>query len=506
MKTKVTIDGTNILSYLVKWNWTGHNMNKISECKIWVSKKIDEAVSMAPTLLVNVQRGETTGEEEWVFRGEIVTYEENGYSYVIHCKGRLYNAIKNEVHYSFDENIDPEGGQISELFKTLINDYTDLTCDNTTVTATGTGANEIIKQFVCRHADVYSKLSLLAELVTFQFYYNPTDDMVYFEPEGENETGDTLTVGTEIQNRPKWKRDTSDMINVITVLGATQNVETTEEGQLDVSGGWVSGDNGGITLSHKPLSVKVYADSSDPPTTLRKGGIPGATESYDYEPMYEQSKLVWNTAGGYAWPASDYVKVEYTHSIPVAVPEIDTVSVGEYGEFRRTLSPKNIVTVQDAANYAQMMIDKYKDPFLSTTIRVMKTTNYWPGDKFTIVDSKNNINEEIIATDITKKYPFEPDKIKVGTRPIKETDYIVSIAKKLQELEQALVGDVEFLYHNIISLHSITADRKSLTIETRPINDTFILGHPENGKLGGTAANKLGNQVGSWSVQYTKDY
>lgn len=506
MKTKVTINGFDVTAYIRKWRWDGYSKNQISDATLWVSRNISSLVPISPNLSVVIQRGEVLGTEEYVFRGEIVTYDESGYDYKLVCKDKLYDAIKKEVHYSFDENIDPEGGQISELFKTLINDYTTLTCDDSTVVATGTGSTELIKQFVCRHADVYSKLQILAELVTYQFYYNPTDDKVYFEPEGNTATGDTYTVGTTIQNRPKWKRDTSDMINDIVVLGATQNVETTANGQLDVTSGWSSGDNGGITLSHKPTSVKVYADSSSPPTTLREGGIPDATDTYDYEPIYEQARLKWNTAGGYDWPANDYVRADYMHAIPIATPQINADSIEEYGQFKRTVSPKNIMTVQDAANYAARMIATYKDPFISSTIRVIGTTDLAPGDKFTVVDARNSINELFIATRIIKQYPFSPDKIEIGTRAIKETDYKISIAKKLQELEQVLVGDEEYLYHNIVLAHTMTLERKSITIQTRPINDSFILGHPENGKLGAVAANKLGDQTGSWATQYTHTY
>ena len=503
MLTEVKINGVDVTSKILKWQVNQNYGYEINDCIIHLSKKVDTLVTLASGQSITIKRGTGTATDQFVFKGEIVTLEEKGYSYKITGLDALYDAVKKEITYSFDKNTDSEAGQISELFKTLINDYTDLTANDTSVQATGILDEEKIGKFVCRHEDVFSKLQLLASFANYQMYYDPTTDLVYFEPKGWSKYSTSLTVGNQISNLPKWVTDNSQLCNSVIIFGATQDIETTESGQLDVTGGWESGDGNGCTLSFKPISVKVYADASNPPRTLRKGGVVGATADYDYSVDFETKKLVWETGNGYAWSPNHYVEVRYTHSIPVPIAGSDDTSIFLYTEHKKTFSPKQIITIEDAEFEGNRILQKFSTPFKSSELFVVGVYDLSVGDVVQVIDTNNSISAGFIITSLTLKYPHKYDIVGVGDKELKFAEYAADIARKIKELEQLLVGDTDFLIHLIRLFHDIVYQRKSIYCYDRDITDAFVLNHPVYGVLD---TSELGPTAHSWVEYYSEDY
>lgn len=485
MLTEVKINSVDITSKLVKWKTKKTYGYEIMSCEIELTKGVDALVSLDVAQTITIKRGTSTSTDQFIFSGEIVSIEETGYSYKIKGSDKLYNTVKKEVTYSYDKNVDASAGQISEIFKDLINTHTDLTADDTSVQATGTLDSEKLDKFVCRHEDVFMKIKQLADIVSFQIYYNPTTDLVYFEPKGFTTASTTLTVGSNVVNIPQWKKDNSQLCNRVIILGATQDIETSITGQLDVTTNWSSGDNGTGLLSFKPTSVKVYADASSPPTTLRTGGVEGATTTYDYTVDFENKKLVWETDGGYAWNANHYVKVDYTHAIPVPISAYDPSSITDYGEFKRTFSPKQIQTVSDAELEANKILSKYSNPFNYTTLAVQGVYDLDIGQTASVIDSNNSVNTTFVINTIEKSYPHSSDKVIVGDRELKTADFESNVVAKIQELEQLLAGESDFLIHLVDLSQNIDFSKCSITIYSKSIAGiTGIYGHATQGIYG----------------------
>ncbi len=499
MLTEVTINSIDISAKILKWNVVRTDGSEVSSCIIEVPKSVDSLVTLTVGQTVTVKRGPVTATDHYVFKGEIIKIEETGFSYRITCYDQLYDAIKKEITYSFDRDIDSEAGQISALFSTLVNTYTDLTTTASEVVATGTLNTQTLKKFVCRHEDVYDKMQELAKLVNYQFYYKPSNDRVYFEPQGYTAASIALTVGGNVINIPKWVNDKSDMVNKANVIGATQNVQSTETGQLDVTSGWTSGDAGtSAALAAKPISVKVYADAASPPTTLRTGGVVGATASYDYYVDLDNKKTIWETAGGYAWTANHHVLIDYTYAIPAPVTISDAASIATYKKHEKTFNPKQVMVVDDAEQYARAIIAEFKDPMKTTVLNVYGVYDLDASQTATVVDANNGVNSSFYIKKIEFNYPYSSDKVVVGDRAITLENFNVSMIKKIQELEQSLLGDSDFLVSIFDLSRTIKPRRRSFEIQKKtyddPETDVFILGSYKYGVLG---TNKLGDTSGA---------
>lgn len=485
MQTEVLINSVDVGSKLLSWKTEETNGEAIQSCEIHLTKNADSLVTLSVGQTISIKRGVTSSTDYFVFEGEIVEIKEEGHRYKIKGMDKLYEAIRREVTTVFDANVGSEAGQISEIFKTLINDYTDLTANDTSVVATGTSAKEILTKYICRHEDVYDKLQELANLVDYQFYYDPDDSLVHFEPEGYTSGSVDLEVGNNVSNRPTWKSDNSELCNDVSVQGATQHVETTvDTAELDSTTGWTSGDGGtSAEFSFRPVSVKVWADSSNPPTTLRKGGKEGATSAYDYYVDFENKKLVWSDSNGYNWTSGHYVDVQYTYSIPVPVSAYNQSSIDTYGRFTRTISPKQIDNVDDAEVSAKRFLDKYSTPFQSTTLHVKNVYDLEAGESVRVIDSKNSIDGNFVINKIVKRFPHNFDKVKIGNKALKTSGFEADIIKKIQEFEQMFTGDSDFVVQLVQSEIAETISRKSLNVKHEFINDTFYLDHDNNSIL-----------------------
>lgn len=503
MLTEVTINSVDVTSKLLKWKAPETKGDEIHKCEIEVTKNIDGlGLTLEVDQTVTVKRGTTTATDYYVFKGEVIEFEETGYSYKIICYDELFNAIRRQVHYTFDKNVDVEAGQISEIFQTLINDYTDLTADGTTVQTTP--SNTDLDQFVCRHQDVYDKLKELAIYTGYQFYYKASTDKVYFEPVGYTSYATALEVGSNVTNTPKWKTDAKDMCNKAIISGAVNQVFEKLSVQLDVTSGWTSGDGGGGTLSYKPTSVEIYADVANPPTTIRVGGKVGSTASYDYSVDFENKKLTWETSGGYNWTANHFVDIYYSYNILTPVTKRNESSIASYGLWERTFNPNQIMTVEDAKVYTKELTQVYGSPFRSTMLHVVGLYDLEVGQTVNVIDTNNSIDSTYVINKIVRSYPHHYDQVYVGDRELKTSDFEAEVARKLYEHDQLLAGDETYFINLVDLTHPIEYDRKSFTQKSRTIGTAFIIGHFDNGVLG-TSTLGAGTLSG-WSTDYTVSY
>ena len=180
---RVDVDGIDVSAFVIRWNFNPQISQAIKSIEIQFHRNVYTAAPNLETspraLTVVVRRGVTLATETYVFRGEIIVRETIGSRVVIKCADKLHAAVRNNITKTFDSAVDTEAGKISEIFKTLVNDHAGLTANSSSVQDSGT--TFIIKVFICNNADVFERLEMLAELLDWQFYYNPIDDLVYFE-------------------------------------------------------------------------------------------------------------------------------------------------------------------------------------------------------------------------------------------------------------------------------------------------------------------------------------
>ena len=489
--TKVVIDSIDVSSYLQSWSSnTNRDNSTIKALTIVLAKSVSTVLTAEATLngkSVTVQRGVSSTTEKYILRGEVINVSPSGGSVIISCADKMYSTTKRTLTKSFDKDIDSEAGKYSEIFKTLINDYTDLTADNTSVQDSGT--TNVITKFICRSVSVFDRLKALADTIGWQFYYNSDDDLVYFEPEGHSSQSTIVVSGTNMSEVPKWDYDASELYNSVELRGAQQEVETTETGQIGVTSEYTTTS---VTLTNTPVSVKVYCDSSNPPTTLKKGGISSSTATYDYQVDKEQKKIIWSssfTPGG-----SDYVIVNYSYNIPVPVVLNDATSQETYGDKKKILHKYDIVNINDAENYATRWLAEHKDPIIKTTLKIQDISDLDVGQSVRIQDPFNDIDDDFIVVRIKMEYPYRQDEIEVVSKIIDTDMFEWEISRRVKRLEEQNASDTDLLLHVFSVDREALYDRRYIELQVKDRSDdgvdTFILSHPTFGVLG---TQKLGD-------------
>ena len=477
--TYVTIAGTNITSFVLSWNVTDTFGDEIPDAKIVFGKNI---LVSYPSILngqeVIIKRGYTTGQEETVFDGYIDEINKNKSIVEITAKNKLIKLVKSNVNNTYDKNIDSQAGVGSAIMIDLITTYGDLSADTTSVISTGSII--IIDKFFCKKTDVFERLRMLCNVFDYQIYYSYSDNKVHCEPIGYTSNTNVLTVGTTVANVPKWEKDSSQLINQIEVDGAEQLVETTESGRIGVTSGYTTTD---VTLLNIPYSVKVYANSSNPPTTLRTGGVPNSTITFDYYVDNNVRKIVWNS-GTYNPPANDYVEVRYSYPAPIPVIQKRQSSIDLYGLSETIKKFSDIHTVEDAIKRGQLYLDTYSVPFIRTEPFVPSiSSSYAVGQTVSIVDGYNNENRSLVITKIKKKFPHNYDVITAGDKEYSIAAYQQQTLDRIKRLEEDLSRN-DGLLIQIIDLDFTVSPRKRYTkMQRSKIFDTFVLNHPINGLL-----------------------
>lgn len=451
----VSINGVTVDSYKSPTNgasWsmeTNEDRSTIREIEIWLARNVTDVLTMDNTLNeqdVIIQRGVSSATEEKVFQGIVVNHSPVGGKYRVTCADKLFLTTKSIITKTFDINIDTEAGVISEIFKTLINDYTSLTCDDTSVQNSGTTLT--LAEFKCKSVDVFSCLKRLAEALGWQFYYDPITDLVYFEPVGYQNNSTTLRTGVNIVKTPEWEQDSTQLFNYVELRGAITEVETDVDGRIGTDAGFTTSS---ITLPQTPSSVKVYADSSNPPTTLRTGGN-ASVDVYDYEVLTDRKLVEWNTSQ-YTPGATDYVHIDLSYFVPVPVIVEDADSIATYSNNdpekvkKKVLQKPEITKRDDAEKYADQYLQDHKDPIKKAKdIEVTNVSGLRVGQRVEIIDDYNtDYSGEYQIIGIKIGSPYKSDKITVASTVIDEELYAFNIAQRVKRLEEENIGDNDLL-------------------------------------------------------------
>ncbi len=501
--SKVTIDGINVTSYIFKWevpkvfSKSGTETGRITNASIWLNKNIKDVLTLtesASGVPVIIHRGVSSSTQYYVFRGFVEISQIEGPYIKLTCKDRLKEAVYSQVTYSYDKNVDTaQAGKISEIFKDLINNYTPLYADNNSVQDSGTAFT--LDKFICNNESVYKKLEELAKVLDWQFYYKPSDDTVYFEPKGFVNSGITLTVGTNVIKVPKWVYNSTAMINSVKVYGSEVELETTESGKVGTTSGWTTSV---APLTYTPQSVKVYADAGDPPTTLLEGGITGVTSgTFHYTVDADEKEILWEDS---AVSTDDFVEVRYSFKRQIPVIYKSNQSITDYRiEKAKKVVNDQLLTQGDTEEFARKYIQKYKDPFVYTKLRVIDVANLEAGQTVRIVDTINGEDRNLLANTITMRYPYNYDVVEVGDKIPRTSDWFANTMDRVENLENKNLRTDDILNHLEDFNPSVIYENRYLKAEHRDVtgNTVMIWGHATQGIWG---TNVWGSDVDSAGV------
>jgi len=475
--SKVTIGGIDVTDYLISWNKEDSSgSNFIRGASIDLDKSITNVINLDNDLFsfdnkIIITRGVNNPTEHKIFEGIITSYKTTGSIVYLECLDPLYIATKKTVVYSWDRDIDPEAGKISEIFKNIINNYTDglLIADDTSVNDSGT-VNTLV-QFIANSDTVYDLCKRLADYINWIFYYDPRTGKVNFQPKGYTNNSTILEEGVNIIGTIKWNINESTIYNDIRVDGAVKEANTQETGRIGTTEGYTTDY---IQLNHTPKNTRVLCDASNPPITQRSYGVVSSTLNYDYYTDETKKRIYWNK-NNYTPVNGDYVIINYTYDRPVPVTYTDEESVDKYEKRTKNIKKDEINTVADAKLFAEQYVDNHKDPLITSRLQVTDISDLEIDQTIRVIDYSNNIDKEFKIESIKMSYPYSSDEIKVTSQLIGEGEYLVWVNLKIKELSKRNQNNYEDLVHTYSKVNPYYWENAYLEIQKN--SDIIYLNH-----------------------------
>ena len=414
---------------------------------------------------ITIKRGVASATEKFEFEGYIEDFSIEGGIVGLTCVDILKKANKINLTKSWDYDIDTEAGVQSEIFKSLYTDYTDFTADDSSVQNSGTLF--IRKKFICNNRSVHNAAQELCDTLEYQQYYKPSSSKVYFEPKGFLSSSEVLQVGTNIIGTLKWQFKSSKIVNKLKIIGSEQEVETDEIGQLNVTTDW---NTTAITLSNKPVSVKVFYEDANPPTVLLTGGDATTSTPYEYEVDQETNRIKWATTT----TANYYAKISYSYMLPTPVVLNDVVSQEKYYFSEKSIFKKDLKNVDDVEMYGRNYLKSYSTPFRSTKIKVFDATDLEPGQTIRVVDSNNNIDDDFLIINVKIHRPYKFDEVEVSDELIRVSEFRVDTQERIRRLEEEFGKSDDLLVHAIDLTRPIYYGRRDFTVGKREIESDVL--------------------------------
>ena len=415
---KFIIDGVDVTTFVLPDTKIERTKvkNNGNTADIHLSLAISTIITLESGMYVTIQRGVLSATEHYIFKGDIKTIQHDDDYITVSCKDILQRLNFMKITKSYDINIDPSAGVISEIFKDITQTYGKLNAS-----VMNSGNLTVLTKFICKNEIILDKLSELARLIDWVIYYDYDTDVVMFQPNGYTTYPTTLNVGTNVFNILSWNDNIDNMINKVTVNGAYQ---------LDTRVNNFTGDGGTktFTLSYTPESTEVTVSG-----ILKTRGVINQTTAFDYSVDRETMIVTFINAPAGAAP----IVVTYQTKIPYPVVGIASDSVARFGLVQEeTFTFNDIVNINDAENRMNSILNLLKWGEISVDV-LTNEFQITEGMAVTITDNYNpQYNGKYFVRSLVTTYPEPYDVVTIGTFQFNISDYMLSITERLKALEE----------------------------------------------------------------------
>lgn len=494
----VKINNVDVTSKILEYKIEQSYKEIVNNIYLYLAKSVDSLLTIEPYQNITIWESFSAPVEQnanKVFSGFVAKKNSSVFRYEILSYDKLWAGVRKQVTKSYDKDIDASAGIISEIFKDLVVTYAGLNADAVSIQDSGT--TYLLSKFLCRNTDVFERMQTLAEILDWQFYYRADTDKVYFEPKGYLINSNIIYIGgtsNNVQNKVKWTEDISNLANVIIVRGNIFLSSQTELFNGDAS-------QTDFTINYEPESVRVFISGVE-----KKGGVEGSTTTFDYTIDKQNKEIRFKVAPAVG---TNNVKIEYFWGAPTPVETKDDISVSVYGESEKTLNFTDIMTVNDAEQRALNYLANFSQPLLFTTAKItpdnVNALGLKVGQIIRVIDAEQGIDENLVVNKLKSSYPSRDIEVGLGDRTWEVGMFEEDVVKRLKRLEEEMMQSSDFLIHIRQFDHSGTPlqqIRKSVEIQTRAINDSWIWGHPNT--IWGTT--EWGDRRGTATQVYFKDY
>ncbi len=351
----------------------------------------------------------------------------------LRCGDRLILAKWSEkAAYEWADNTDP-----ATIFTDLLG-FVFVTTYRPALAATVNGATgTTFAKYVLENDNIYEKLWEIANIINWQFYYDPATDKVIFEPRGNptaqnyynkaagsarsdqsGATNPTTWTGKTINvlGLIKWDSNSSELVNNINGYGGQLEITRTETKALV---GTLYTINGAATSTH-PYNVTVTASDAYV-----------FTQGTEYVVVNNGIAFLDFTAiVAPHMPGS--IDILYTfkkQASTSAQNATDVTSKTSYVQRDKTLFKRNIVDTNDIQAYVTNLLGGFKGPITDTTFEV-KTTVTTP-----VIGAPVSVYDGIVGRYITsgkspvpiiiktvETWPRPTTTTSISTRPLKYED------------------------------------------------------------------------------------
>lgn len=473
LETEVKINGIDVKAagHLIKWLVPETFGNAITNCTIMLSASILNTIpDLENGMTITIKRGPTTGTEEFIFDGEIDEVLPQVPFIKVLGKNRLVDLLRNEITKSYDIDLDPEAGVGSEIFIDMVNTFTPLAADNSSVVPTGT--TNTITKFICNKTDVFQRALVIADIYGLQMLWDAVNQKVKLEPNGfVDKTTEVLEVGSNVTKKLKWQVDKTQLINDLTVEGAVQETEVEDK----FSGNGVQTT---FTLASVPIVVSTTVDGDD--VTL---GVPDSTAAFDYS-VDKETKEIRFEPGSIPPAGVDNVVAKYTTAKPVPVRVKNGFSIGKFKTHRTTKHFNDVQTVEDARLRGEQFVAKFGLPFNRVPVPVLSLKTFVrPGELRRVIDTQNKKDEELVVTQVVYRWPDTEDICHCGDREYKTHEWENKTSERIKRLEEELVKNPDLLV-SVEALEYILRNRQRFfTLDHLDFTatDALVWDHPQFG-------------------------
>ena len=283
--------------------------------------------------------------------------------------------------------------------------------------------------------------------------------------------------------------DLSELINDLRLEGTQQLVQSSEVFTGDAS-------ETEFTLTSIPEDIAVYysaaknyATTTKLPSEVLAGDILGSAGSPDYEIDKKNKKIVF--VGFTPAASANNILTEYSYYTQLPIHQTNDISISNYGTYAKTITLNDILNLEDAWNKSTSILNKYSEPFKSAKLKVLWTSglDLVIGQSIRVVDSINTPSVDAFFTiyKITDYWPENIVEIEVGDKQYTIEEYQANVLERIKRLEETVIGGTAETTIEVVQT-SIGDNWKPVTtgIVVYDINDSFILGHPNNAILGTT--------------------
>lgn len=479
---KIMIDGTDVTPYVIDYEVDDTTEQVIDSARLCFLTTLKDYITITSGLIITVQRGVDASTLRYVHRGYIKAWTLNNDRIDIDSPNKLWKLAQTEVTVSFDKDNSTEAGILSEIIKTLVSTYGGLNVTSVSVPDSTSAQGQLLRKYICKNDNLLERIQTLAAVLNWQIRYDPEDDLVYVEPEGNTEYELALYFGVAgqgsyWQDQPKVEYDYDRIVNVVKIIGAIQR----QEGIVESFVG--DGAETEFVLSYTPEDTKVEVAG----VQKTRGAYDQASGTYDYAVDQPDKKVVFVTAPALA---AD-IDVTYTANRPIPVVMKDDYSITTYtnGEERqKSFTFNDIISVTDAELRGANLLSQYASPGIKYLGNI--TPNgpiILAGMSVVIRDDYHDLSETLVVRGITRKYPAYQDVVVLSDKRLAKRESMEAVMFRLEKLEKESSRNEELLRHRFDFAHSLTSQRRCVHFYKKGVSTTV--------GIYGNAGSQYGNGI-----------